>query len=173
MNHKLTASDVRAMRQQALAGVSLGDLALAYNIHFETARAAVEGRSWGHIQDPPPLKPLVDCRLCGRKKPPRARCYCQKPHQRDTPLTEDEVATARRQAAAGMEIRQVARQLGRKYRQVHAAVIGYTWKEMVDPPPVRVSARVRQAQKHCRRCEILTNERSRLCIYCQEELGVR
>lgn len=53
----LTAEDVRECRERARSGETIQSIADSYSVKHVTISAAIRGRTWKHISDPPPVPP--------------------------------------------------------------------------------------------------------------------
>lgn len=56
-------------------------------------------------------------------------------------MTRDQVAEARRMAATGLSGIEIASRLGVRYQACTMSISGRTWKDVLDPPPVRIVRR--------------------------------
>ncbi|SFC90402.1 hypothetical protein [Streptomyces aidingensis] len=112
----LTARQVAAARRAYRARrATVRQLAERYNVAVATMRHAINGGTWRHITNPPPVP----------GHPPRNQA-----------LTADMVRRARTRAAGGETIADLAREMGVRHDVVAHAVYGLTWKRITDPPPL-------------------------------------
>lgn len=115
-NAKLTDELVIELRSRARDGAVYRDLAAEFGIEHKTLWSAVSGRSWAHLDGvaPPVLRPL-------RK------------------LDEVTVVQARRLAARGLLLTEIAERLGANPCTLFDAITGVSWKEVDDiVAPTRV-----------------------------------
>lgn len=120
MQAKLTADDVRTIRESVTAGTTIADLAAGLDVHRETVAAAAYGRTWRHITDPPPV--------------PRPAATGRRPA--NTVLEDWQVRDARRRWVRGMRAADLAREWGVSPSSLLAAVHGESHRHLTDSPPV-------------------------------------
>lgn len=185
----LTPEKVTHARQRVAAGASLRSLAREMNVTRQTLAAAVHGRTWKHIQDPPPIpskekpktKPRI-CRHCRQQYRTRdGNCssrYCpicwysyhtakrlKARRQRATTLTMGEVRQIRHlRHDEGWGYDRIAAHVGRPTMTVYNVANWKTWRDAGGPGrPADLKPTGR-----CRRCEVLLYSRYKLCPDCQE-----
>ncbi len=56
---KLTQDQVIAARRDAAQGIRISDSAKTLGVSYSSLRAAVRGRTWAHITNPPPVAPTT------------------------------------------------------------------------------------------------------------------
>lgn len=119
---RLTATMVADLRRRAAAGASIAELSRETGIPDRTLGAAIRGRTWAHVTDPPPVRSR-----------PGAHKGAGNPAAK---LTAEQVADMRRAVRAGQTLREVAARYGVVPATVGGAVRGGSWPE-VDVPPIR------------------------------------
>lgn len=121
-NRKLTPDLVHYARREAYAGKSIAFMARIHGVGYHALLSAVRGRTWTHMDTPPvPASPTQDVTE----------------YQRDRRiLTPDQVREARRWAQGGVPIKKIAEQYGVSYSTIRSAIVGRTWEDITDVPPV-------------------------------------
>lgn len=165
---KLTAELVREARRRYAAGETLKEIAADMPVGLDAVHCAITGRTWAHVKNPDPIPPHPT-------------------NNPNTVMTAAMVKEARRRAAAGESVNDMVSDYPVGESGLRQAILGYSWKHITDPPPVRLkkrctmiaSNRSAAAEKHvqatmpdddatpCARCSLLTT--NRYCRYCVAE----
>lgn len=114
----LTRDMVVTLRKRARAGETIADLSRALGIGADTARLAVRGETWTHVEEQP-----VESRASAvGEGNPAAK------------LTAARVAAARRMARGGVAVETIASAYGVTTKTITRAVRGETWRHVDEPP---------------------------------------
>ena len=111
---KLTAEIVAQMRRDYAAGMGYVEIATAWGMSTHATYCAITGRTWSHVEDPPPAK--------SRRQGQRGEAhYAAK-------LTRDIVRTMRVRNRLGESIASLAREYGVSKAVARNAIQRRAWR---------------------------------------------
>lgn len=118
---RLTPEVVADLRRRATAGATIAELSRETGVPDRTLGAAVRGRTWAHVTDPPPVKG-------------RTHAGASNPAAR---LTPEVVQAMRREVAGGASIVETAARHGVPESGAGQAIRGRSWSTLGGAVPVK------------------------------------